>query len=135
MKEAQKENAAHPQQRSHRIRDFLIYIGVGVSVAILAISLGIAQAKSGDRSAPDLLKWVGFSVMTLLIFSWGLRQYHTFWKTRKFWKLITAFAAIHLIFGIGLLSRTTITSLFPFMLVTPLEYFLLDTFLSKFLIS
>ncbi len=44
-----------------------------------------------------------------------------------------ALAAIHIVLGISILLRTAVISLFP--LVTPLEYFLLDVFLSKFLAS
>jgi LPXTG-motif cell wall-anchored protein len=130
MRRTQKTAVAQHQEHSQGIRDFLLYIAVGVSVAVLAVTLGVYQAKTGDQPA-DLLKWVGFAVMTLLVFLWAIRRYRRLWRNTRFWKLIGAFAAIHFIVGIGLLFRTTVTSLVPFVIVTPLEYFLLRAFLSR----
>ncbi len=122
------------QEHSHGLRDFLLYIAVGTSLAVLAIILGVHQAKTGQK--PEvLLKWIGFAVMTLLVFSWAIRTYRPFWTNARFWRLIALFAVIHVVLGLGLLLRTTVISLFPFVAITPLEYFLLSAYLSRFLIQ
>ena len=120
------------QVRPHRLRDFLLYVAVGSSLAILAIILGVRQAKTGQK--PEvLLKWIGFAVMTLLVFWWAIRAYRPFWANARFWRLIALFAMIHFVLGLGLLLRTTMVSLFPFVAITPLEYLLLSAYLSRFL--
>jgi hypothetical protein len=122
------------QERSHRIRDLLLYIAIGTLLAVLAITLGVHQAKTGQK--PEvLLKWIGFAVMTLLVFWWAIRAYRRFWTNARFWRLLAVFAAIHAVLGVGLLLRTTMVSLFPFVVITPLEYFLLSASLSRFLIQ
>src|SRR6266550_4768616 len=122
MQRTQTTLMAEHQDRSHRLRDFLVYIAVGTSIAVLAVTLGVYQAKTGDK--PEvLLKWVGFAIMTMLVFLWAIRTYRPFWKNGRFWRLLGLFATIHFVLGIGILVRTTVASLFPFVVVTPLEYF------------
>ena len=121
------------QEASHRLRDFLVYIAIGTSLAVLAIILGVHQAKTGQK-AEVLLKWIGFAVMTLLVFWWAIRTHRRSWSNARFWRLLALFAVIHIVLGVGLLLRTTMVSLFPFVVITPLEYFLLSAYLSRFLI-
>jgi cation transport ATPase len=121
-------------EQSHRLRDFLAYTAIGTSLAVLAIVLGVHQAKAGQK--PEvLLKWVGFALMTLLVFWWAIRTYRPFWTDARFWRLLAFFAAIHTVLGVVLLLRTTMVSLFPFVVITPLEYFLLSGYLSRLLIQ
>jgi len=122
------------KERPHRLRDFVLYIGIGVSIAILAITLGVHQAKTGQKPE-GFLKWIGFAVMTVLVFWWAIRAYRPFWANIRFWRLIALFAIMHVVFGLGLLLRTTMVSLFPFVVITPLEYFLLSEYLARFLIQ
>ena len=131
---SQAHKPAGQQEVSHRLRDFLVYIAIGTSLAVLAIVLGVHQAKTGQK-AEVLLKWIGFAVMTLLVFWWAIRTYRRFWSNARFWRLLVVFAIIHAVLGVGLLLRTTMLSLFPFVVITPLEYFLLSLYLSRFLIQ
>jgi cation transport ATPase len=128
------DRATRPQHQelSHRIRDSLLYTATGTSLAVLAITLGVYQAKTGQKPEA-LLKWIGFAVMTLLVFWWAIRAHRLFWTNARFWRLLTVFAVIHAVLGVGLLLRTTMVSLFPFVVITPLEYFLLSACLSRFL--
>jgi multisubunit Na+/H+ antiporter MnhB subunit len=120
------------QGHSRRLRDFFLYIAIGMSVAILASLLGVYQAKTGQK--PDaLLKWIGFTIMSLLVFRWTIRAYRPQWGRARFWTLLAIFAVIHAGLGVGLLLRTKTGSLFPFVVIIPLEYFLLSTYLSRFL--
>lgn len=125
---------ARPQKRSHRMLDFLIYIAIGTLLAGLAIALGIHQAKTGQRAIGHL-KWIGFAIMTLLVFWWTIRAYKPFWTNARLWKLLVLFAVMHLALGVGLLWSITMLSLFPFMVITPLECFLASAFISHFLLQ
>jgi hypothetical protein len=122
------------QERSHRIRDLLLYIAIGTSIAVLAATLGIHQAKTG-QNAGDLLKWIGFTVMTLLVFWWAVRAYRRFWANARFWRLLAIFVVVHVTLGTGLLLRTKTVSLFPFAVITPVEYIILSAYLSRFLVQ
>jgi hypothetical protein len=117
------------QERSHRIRDFLIYVAIGTALAVFAITLGVHQAKTAQRPE-GLLKWIGFGVMTSLVFWWTIRAYRPFWTNAGFWRLLALFAMVHVVLGTGLLLRTTMVSLFPLVVVAPLEYLLLSSCLS-----
>ena len=133
MKSMQKAASPGHGRGSHRLRDVLLYIVIGVLIALLAITLGVYQAKMNGR--PDkLLKWVGFSVMTLLVFTWVIRR-RLRSMNAQFWKLLGLFAVVHVILGVRLLLWTTTTSLIPFIIATPLEYILLSSILSRILPS
>ena len=127
-----RENFASAQHGhgSHRPRDVSLYIAVGALIAVLAITLGVYQAKMLGRPG-DLLKWVGFSVMTLLVFSWAIREHRSATISSRFWKFLGVFVVIHVVLGVSLLLRTAVTSLFPFVIATPLEYFLLSAVLTR----
>jgi hypothetical protein len=122
------------QERSHRLRDLLAYSAIGSSLAALAILIGVHLAKTGQKPE-NLIKWIGFAVMTLLVFGWAIRAFRSFWTNAKFWRLMVLFVMIHVALGVLLLLRTTIVSLLPFMVVTPLEYILLSACLLRFLIQ
>jgi hypothetical protein len=42
------------ENRSHRVRDFFLYIVIGVAVAALAILLGVHQAKNRSAARPSV---------------------------------------------------------------------------------
>jgi uncharacterized membrane protein len=125
---------AQPQKRSHKVRDFLLYIAIAVSLVALVGLLGVHQAKTGQK--PEvLLKWIGFAVLTVLVFWWVIRAYRSFWANARFWRFIALFGAIHAVLGIGLLLRITVVSFLPFVAITPLEYLLLSAVLSRCMIQ
>jgi hypothetical protein len=113
---------AQPQKRSHKVRDFLLYVAIAVSIVVLAGLLGVHQAKTGQK--PEiLLEWIGFAVLTVLVFWWVIRAYRPFWATARFWRFIALFGAIHVVV------------LLPFVAITPLEYLLLSAFLSRCMVQ
>jgi len=121
------------KEPSHRLRDFLLYIAIGVSIAASVILLGVHLAKTWQKPEAGT-KWIGFFILTLLLFWWTIRAYVPFWNNPRFWKFLVAFAVVHLVLGVGTLLRTTRASLLPFMVITPLEYYALSAYLSHFLI-
>jgi hypothetical protein len=117
--------------KSHWFRDFLFYVVIGIVVASSAILLGVHQAKVGEK--PDaLLKWIGFTMMTLLVFSWTIRAYRSFWATARFWRYLALFAVVHIFMGVIVVSRISGASLFPFMVVTVAEASALGACLNRF---
>jgi drug/metabolite transporter (DMT)-like permease len=131
MRSTRETTTTKHHGQSHRVRDFFLYIAIGILVTALAGAVGVYQAKIGGGKPVFFLKWVGFTILTLLIFFWAIRRNRPFWRNARFWKLLSLFAGMHIIIGIGLLTRLTITSLIPFMIVTPLENSLLRSYLSR----
>ena len=122
-----------PTHKTHRLRDLFVYICIGVFVASTAILLGVYHARTGQK--PDTsLKWVGFAILTLLVFSWAIRGYRPFWTNRRFRWFLAFFALVHITLGIAILLRTTMTSLAPFIVVAILESYALSAYLDWFAI-
>lgn len=130
MKGIEKTASPRRDQGSHRLRDVLLYVIIGLSIGVMAFTLGVYQAET-SRRPENLLKWAGFSIMTLLVFSWAVREHRPRSVNSQFYKLLGLFAVIHVVLWVSLLLRTTITSLFPFIIATPLEYFLLSFILTR----
>src|SRR5438034_7737754 len=86
------------KEPSHRLRDFLLYIAIGVSIAASVILLGVHLAKTGQKPEAGT-KWIGFFILTLLLFWWTIRAYVPFWNNPRFWKFLVAFAVVHLVLG------------------------------------
>jgi cation transport ATPase len=122
-----------PSKRSHRLRDFAVYVAISVCIVVLIGLLAVHQAKTGQKPGA-LLKWIGFAVMTLLIFWWAIRAYRPYWGNARFWRLLAVFALLHVVLGISILTRLIVGSLFPFVLAAALEYYLLLEYLEHLLL-
>jgi hypothetical protein len=124
-------------QAAHRtipmkIRDVLLYCAIAVVVAAVAIFIGIYRAKGGlPLGLP--VKWLGFAIMTGLIFLNAFRSHRDYWNQRKFWVLMTLFSIFHFVVGFIVVSRLGRVGLISFALVTVLEYFALSGYLDHFL--
>jgi len=102
-------------RQSHRLRDFILYLALAVAVAGLAILLGVYQAKTG-RSSQFSLKWVGFALMTVLVFYRTVRTYRPFWRQGNFWLTAALLGAVHIGLGIEIVQQIRTASLLPFVL-------------------
>jgi hypothetical protein len=69
-----KQTMTKKGERSHRVRDFVLYILIGVAVASSAILIGWSQAKTGHPSNSSL-KWGAHAVTILLVLWWAVRTY------------------------------------------------------------
>jgi hypothetical protein len=119
--------------KSHRLRDLILYVAIAVLIVTLGGLIGIHQAKTGQK--PDAsLKWVGFAILTLLVFWWAIRGYRPFWTNSRFWWFLTLFALVHLALGFTVLLRTTMTSLAPFIFVAVVESYALTAYLDRFVL-
>jgi len=126
-------NGATHKTKWKRAGDFLLYVAVGVSLAVFAVLYGVHQAKLGQ--SPGLPpKWLGFSIMTGLVFLNGIRAYRDSWGRRRYWALLATFLMLHLGVGFIVLSRLTQkVSLIHFAFATLIEYFALSAYLDHFL--
>lgn len=114
-----------------RVRDFLLYIVIGV-LAVLATGLyELHQAKT--HGSPNLpLKWMGFGAISLVVFGYAIRSNRANWRKSEFWGPLAAFAFVHFAVGLTLLSRL---ATMPMILLGPLclaEYVTLAIYLAYF---
>jgi hypothetical protein len=114
------------------IKDLMLYCIIGVLVAATAILAGIHQARVGVKSE-GTVKWIGFSILTALVFGNAIRYSKSYWSSVRFWGLLIVFSLPHFIVGFLVLSKVTKLGLIRFAMVTPVEYFFLDSFLRRFL--
>jgi|SRR6185312_13171853 cation transport ATPase len=93
-----------PKNRSHRVRDFFLYIAIGVAFAALAIVLGVRQAKTGQRA--DLaFKWIAFALNTACVFGTSIRATRPWLKKHKLWAVLAILLLLHGTIGALVISR------------------------------
>ncbi len=91
-------------RRSHRLRDFSLYVVIAVAVAGLAILIGVHSAKTGQR--PDIaFKWPGFALNTVFVFGWSLIAVRRFLKRPKLWGMAGGLLLLHGTIGAAVISR------------------------------
>jgi hypothetical protein len=115
-----------------KIRDILLYCAIAIAVAAIAILTGIYRAKAGLTLGLPV-KWLGFSIMTGLVFLNAFRSHRDHWVQRRFWVLMTLFSIFHFSAGVGVVSRLGKVGLIDFALATLLEYFALSPYLDHFM--
>jgi hypothetical protein len=115
------------------LKDLLIYCAIGVSIALLAIALGIHNAKTNLPPGSGR-KWVGFFFMTLLVFVNVFRSYKSYWRLRRFWEIMGPISILHLGFGLIFIARLGTAALISFVIAGLVEYFALTALLDEFLI-
>jgi len=92
------------KNRFHRVRDFFLYIVIGVAVAALAILLGVHQAKTGQR--PDLaFKWIAFALNTAFVFGSSVRATRPLLRKPTLWAVLAVLFLLHGIMGALVISR------------------------------
>ncbi len=115
-----------------KIRDFLLYCAIAVALVVLIILYGNHQIHA--KEAPGLpVKWLGFSIMTGLVFLNAFRSQRDHWSQRRFWGLMTLFSVFHFGVGLTIVSRLGKVGLIGFALATLLEYFALSAYLDHFM--
>ena len=128
----------HPASKTHqrtfanRIRDLLLYTAIAALLVTVLLLYAAHQAKV-RQAAGFPTKWLGFSIMTGLVFLNAFRSHKAHWKQRRFWALLALFSAVH--FGVGAfaVSRLGEVGLIDFAFATLLEYFALAAYLDHFL--
>ncbi|MBZ5676748.1 MAG: hypothetical protein LAP61_21110 [Acidobacteriia bacterium] len=77
---------------ANRIRDFVLYIAIGLLVGLLAMWL----AFHSDRSGSEVFKWPGLAVNTAIVFGYAIKFNRILWKRRSFWMTLFLLLFVHL---------------------------------------
>lgn len=120
------------QARSHRIRDWLLYVAIAVLIVISLFMFAIYQARAG-RPANLPVKWLGFASMTAIVFGYAIRVCRQLWREPKFWVFLGLFFAVHSGLGVLFLMKTARVPLLVYAMLTGPEYQLLAMYLDFFL--
>lgn len=122
----------HPQTKSTRTRDMLLYVLVAVLIVASAWMFAIHEANTGG--SPNLpLKWLGFAGMTAVVFGYAIRACRRERRKERFWLLLSAFGVVHLGLGVFLVARAPVVPLLIYAVLTGPEYVLLAAYLGFFL--
>lgn len=92
-------------------------------MAFIILYANYQLATKQDAGLP--VKWIGFLIMTALVFGNAIRYSRPYRGSRKFWGLLALFLAIHFISGFLIVPKVTNVGLIHFAIATPVEYFAL----------
>jgi hypothetical protein len=115
-----------------RIRDLLLYCLIGILLVAVGGVYAVHQGRLGQTSGLPL-KWLGFGIMTALVFGNAIRHSEPFWRSRRFWGLLAVFSILHFGFGFVVLLRLRQVGLIEFLVATLIENALLNACLGRFL--
>lgn len=122
-------SSSHTVQ-STKIKDYAIYIAVGILIVVVITSLAYYEAKGGHTSGLPI-KWLGFAIMTALVFGNIIRYAGALRRVPRFWIFLGVFSITHVVFGILILSRITETGLVQFAAATVIEYLILRALITR----
>jgi Na+/melibiose symporter-like transporter len=126
--------SSRQRHRFGRVRDFLLYLAIAISIVALLIVGILHQAKTGG-SANLPIKWLGFAGTTAVVFGYAIRACRRLWGRQKFWVLLGLFFAVHCGLGVFVLLRVPTVPLLLYGVLTGPEYLLLAAYLGFFLDS
>lgn len=110
----------------NRIRDFALYIAIGLLVGLLAMWL----ASYTDRSAAaKIFKWLALAVNTLIVFGYTIKFNRVLWKHRSFWVTLFLLLFVHLFAFVVVLRLVDEFRPVWWIAIVPLEYFVVGTVL------
>jgi hypothetical protein len=104
--------------KANRVRDFAIYISIGLGL----VGFGMWYAESGGKGPSEsALKWIGLAVNTPILFGYAASEYRGDWRQARFWVVILGLVAVHLgIFSI-ILTHVRHWGWLGFIVLFPIE--------------
>jgi hypothetical protein len=102
---------------ANRIRDFVLYIAIGLLVGLSIMWL----AFHSDRSGSDVFKWPGSAVITAIVFGYTIKENRTFWKRGSFWWTMTLLLFAHVCVFVTVLRRIDELRPFWWIVIVPIE--------------
>ncbi len=96
-----------------RVKDFILYIAIGVAAVGATVGWAYYQAKTGGQ--PDLpMKWLAFAAVTAIAFGYVIKAQRRNWRRPKLWVALGVLAVVHFAIGIYVVWRL---SAFPLILL------------------
>jgi hypothetical protein len=126
---ARSQHAIARRTRKGGIRDFLLYTLIGIGAVTAVTLLAVFTRVEFD----SLFKWLGFGIVTALVFGDTIRTNRRQWRSRRFWLFLGVFFAVQCGLGIPLLSTVTKVPAIYWGLFFPLDYGVLAAYLAFFL--
>ena len=80
-----------------------------------------------------LFKWLGFGIVTALVFGDTIRVNRRHWRSQRFWSLLGIFFAVQCALGVPLLSAITKVPAIYWGIFFPIDYGVLAAYLAFFL--
>ena len=114
-----------------RVRDLLLFLGVGLAVAAIAVA-GIYAAHSG-KPTKEIFATLALFLVSLGVFGMLIRDYRAYWRTVRCWVTLSLLFVFHLAAGALVLHLTPFgPKLFLVALIVfPSEYQILEVFLNS----
>ncbi len=125
-------NNPHPGTVRRRLRDLLLYCLIGILLVVVGGVYAVHQGRLGRTSGLPL-KWLGFGIMSALVFGNAIRHSEPFWRSRRFWGPLVLFSILHFGLGFVVLLRLRQVGLIEFFFATLIENALLNAYLGRFL--
>jgi hypothetical protein len=117
-----------------KARDWLFYVVIAILMVGMIGAFAVHEADTGgSQSLP--LKWMGFVGTTAIVFGYAIRACRPWWKTPKFWLLLTLSFMAHVGLGVFVLTRIDRVALLIYGLLGGVEYAVLTGYLGLFLDS
>lgn len=119
---------------THRMRDLLLYIVIGILVAFAAIAYGIYAAKAG-KGVSFKNDWTVTVTSAAIGFGYGLRGFWRFRDKPSFWIVSLGLLAAHFAILIPLLSRMEKVPLIWGAFIAPLDVLAIQFVMNKFVLA
>lgn len=126
VKEAVGQRPMAHRDRLNRIRDFVVYTLVGVGAVAAVAGVALFTAMRLDQA----FKWLGFAVMTAIVFGGAIHMNRRWWRIPRFWLLLSSFLAVQSALGAAILSAVTKVYTIVWAVLIPLDYFALGAYLA-----
>jgi len=111
---------------ANRIRDFALYIAIGLLVGLSTMWLA---SHTGRSSAGKIFKWLGLAANTLIVFGYTIKFNHVLWKRRSFWVTVFLMLFVHLFAFVIVLRLVDAFRSIWWIVIVPIEYFIVGTLL------
>ena len=111
------------------IRDLLLYTLIGIGAVAGVTSMAVLTKVEPD----PLFKWLGFALVTAIVFGDTVRANRRQWRNQRFWSLLGVFLAVQSAVGVLLLSAIGKVPPIYWGFFFPLDYGVLTACLAFFM--
>lgn len=106
-----------------RIRDFALYIAIGLLVGLSIMWLAFHSGRSGA----EVFKWPGVAVITAILFGCTIKFNRVLWKRRSFWMTLFLLLCVHLFAFVIVLRLVVEFRPVWWIVIVPIEHVIVGT--------